>query len=138
MPETHIGTHLVLNKYFCRFPSTFYSVKDIKTSNKSSKNCIAFLLIYIWFSTTLMYYLCMLYSLQDWKELWLDDAFWHILFVFLLGVIMFLWRPNTNSARYDHCNLCCSSSPSIIIHATCALRLGEQWLNSGKPTSIMH
>ena len=45
-------------------------------------------------------------SFQDWNELWLDEAFWHILFVFLLGVIMFLWRPNTNSARYGYRNLC--------------------------------
>ena len=42
------------------------------------------------------FHLCFI---QDWKELWLDDAFWHLLFSFLLGVIMALWRPNNNSAR---------------------------------------
>ena len=37
--------------------------------------------------------------LQNWKELWLDDAFWHILFTFILVVIMILWRPSTNPDR---------------------------------------
>lgn len=37
--------------------------------------------------------------LQNWRELWLDDAFWHILFTFLLIVIMILWRPSTNPER---------------------------------------
>ena len=37
--------------------------------------------------------------LQNWKELWLDDAFWHILFTFILIVIMILWRPSTNPER---------------------------------------
>ncbi|GAB0095414.1 transmembrane protein 87A [Sergentomyia squamirostris] len=50
----------------------------------------------------------MLYSLKshrmascsDWKELWIDDAFWHILFSSLLLVIMILWRPTNNNQRY--------------------------------------
>uniref|UniRef100_A0A1L8DK40 Putative lung seven transmembrane receptor n=3 Tax=Nyssomyia neivai TaxID=330878 RepID=A0A1L8DK40_9DIPT len=50
----------------------------------------------------------MLYSLKshrmascsDWKELWVDDAFWHILFSSLLLVIMILWRPTNNNQRY--------------------------------------
>ena len=37
--------------------------------------------------------------LQNWRELWLDDAFWHILFTFILIVIMILWRPSTNPER---------------------------------------
>ena len=37
--------------------------------------------------------------LRNWKELWFDDAFWHILFSFLLVVIMILWRPSTNPER---------------------------------------
>lgn len=37
--------------------------------------------------------------LQNWKGLWLDDAFWHILFTFVLIVIMILWRPSTNPER---------------------------------------
>ena len=37
--------------------------------------------------------------LKNWKELWFDDAFWHILFTFLLVVIMILWRPSTNPER---------------------------------------
>uniref|UniRef100_A0A1B0DBD0 GOST seven transmembrane domain-containing protein n=2 Tax=Phlebotomus papatasi TaxID=29031 RepID=A0A1B0DBD0_PHLPP len=50
----------------------------------------------------------MLYSIKvhkiaacsDWKDLWIDDAFWHILFSSLLLVIMILWRPTNNNQRY--------------------------------------
>nr|QVK45772.1 G protein-coupled receptor [Proales similis] len=38
--------------------------------------------------------------LKDWEELWLDDAFWHILFSFILLIIIILWRPSKNSQRY--------------------------------------
>lgn len=38
--------------------------------------------------------------LSQWKDLWLDDAFWHILFSALLLVIMILWRPTNNNQRY--------------------------------------
>jgi hypothetical protein len=40
--------------------------------------------------------------LKDWKELWVDDAFWHLLFSILLVVIMFLWRPSANNQRYAY------------------------------------
>lgn len=36
-----------------------------------------------------------------WKEKWVDDAFWHILFSIILLVIMVLWRPNVNNQRYS-------------------------------------
>ncbi|KAK3093656.1 hypothetical protein FSP39_018542 [Pinctada imbricata] len=38
--------------------------------------------------------------ITDWKELWVDDAFWHLLFSLLLCVIMILWRPSANNQRY--------------------------------------
>jgi hypothetical protein len=38
--------------------------------------------------------------LKDWKELWLDDGYWHILFSFILLVIIILFRPSNNSQRY--------------------------------------
>lgn len=38
--------------------------------------------------------------LTDWKELWQDEAFWHVLFSSLLLVIMVLWRPTNNNQRY--------------------------------------
>ncbi|XP_013381526.1 transmembrane protein 87A isoform X1 [Lingula anatina] len=38
--------------------------------------------------------------LQDWAELWLDDAYWHLLFSVILMVIMVLWRPTINNQRY--------------------------------------
>ncbi|MFH4978586.1 hypothetical protein AB6A40_005295 [Gnathostoma spinigerum] len=38
--------------------------------------------------------------LQDWKEYWIDTAFWHVLFCVILVVIMILWRPSKNNQRY--------------------------------------
>ncbi|GMR60459.1 hypothetical protein PMAYCL1PPCAC_30654 [Pristionchus mayeri] len=38
--------------------------------------------------------------LQDWKEIWIDTAFWHILFCTILVAIMILWRPSANNQRY--------------------------------------
>ncbi|KAF7634810.1 hypothetical protein Mgra_00005703 [Meloidogyne graminicola] len=40
------------------------------------------------------------YCMKDWKELWVDTAFWHIFFCTILVVIMFLWRPSQNNQRY--------------------------------------
>ncbi|KAL0831558.1 hypothetical protein ABMA28_002347 [Loxostege sticticalis] len=51
----------------------------------------------------------MLYSIKsyrvldcitDWKEVWMDEAYWHILFASVLTVIMVLWRPTNNNQRY--------------------------------------
>ncbi|KAG8198607.1 hypothetical protein JTE90_026504 [Oedothorax gibbosus] len=36
----------------------------------------------------------------DWKELWVDEAYWHFLFSIILFVIMILWRPTNNNQRY--------------------------------------
>lgn len=38
--------------------------------------------------------------LMVWKDLWLEQAYWHILFSSLLLVIMILWRPTNNNQRY--------------------------------------
>ncbi|OZC09668.1 hypothetical protein X798_03362 [Onchocerca flexuosa] len=38
--------------------------------------------------------------LVDWKEYWVDTAFWHIQFCCILVVIMILWRPSRNNQRY--------------------------------------
>uniref|UniRef100_A0A1W7R9E5 Transmembrane protein 87A n=1 Tax=Hadrurus spadix TaxID=141984 RepID=A0A1W7R9E5_9SCOR len=38
--------------------------------------------------------------ITDWKELWVDDAYWHLLFSIILLVIMVLWRPTNNNQRY--------------------------------------
>ncbi|CAB3367281.1 Hypothetical predicted protein [Cloeon dipterum] len=50
----------------------------------------------------------MLYSIKsrlvlcqyNWKNLWIDEAYWHLLFSTLLLVIMVLWRPTNNNQRY--------------------------------------
>lgn len=38
--------------------------------------------------------------LRDWDQLWIDDAYWHVLFSAILLVIMVLWRPTNNNQRY--------------------------------------
>ncbi|XP_037080065.1 LOW QUALITY PROTEIN: transmembrane protein 87A-like [Pollicipes pollicipes] len=38
--------------------------------------------------------------LRQWKNLWADEACWHILFSMILLVIMLLWRPTNNNQRY--------------------------------------
>jgi hypothetical protein len=40
------------------------------------------------------------YCLPDWKQLWIDTAFWHIFFCSILIVVMYLWRPAVNNQRY--------------------------------------
>jgi hypothetical protein len=39
--------------------------------------------------------------LQDWREIWVDEAFWHMEFGVILLVIMILWRPTNNNQRYS-------------------------------------
>ncbi|XP_063718705.1 transmembrane protein 87A-like isoform X2 [Symsagittifera roscoffensis] len=37
---------------------------------------------------------------KDWQELWVDTAYWHILFSVVLFGIIILWRPSQNNQRY--------------------------------------
>ncbi|XP_041668677.1 transmembrane protein 87A-like isoform X1 [Cheilinus undulatus] len=39
---------------------------------------------------------------QGWRDLWVDDAFWRLLFSTILLVIMVLLRPSANSQRFSH------------------------------------
>ena len=43
--------------------------------------------------------------MTDWKELWVEDAYWHVLFAIILLVIMILWRPTNNNQRFV-CSVC--------------------------------
>uniref|UniRef100_A0A4W5RDW5 Zgc:162698 n=1 Tax=Hucho hucho TaxID=62062 RepID=A0A4W5RDW5_9TELE len=56
---------------------------------------IASVIFLIW-TTKTMFSKCK----SDWKELWIEDAFWRFLFSAILLVIMFLWRPSANNQRY--------------------------------------
>ncbi|CAL8111259.1 unnamed protein product [Orchesella dallaii] len=38
--------------------------------------------------------------IRDWKEMWVDEAFWHMLFSIILLVIIILFRPSNNNQRY--------------------------------------
>ncbi|XP_058490579.1 transmembrane protein 87A-like isoform X1 [Solea solea] len=57
---------------------------------------IASVIFIIW--TTQVFWMSK--CLSDWRELWIDDAFWRFLFSIILLVIMFLWRPSANNQRY--------------------------------------
>lgn len=43
--------------------------------------------------------------LTVWKDLWMEEAFWHLLFSCMLLVIMILWRPTNNNQRYAFVSL---------------------------------
>ncbi|XP_058052007.1 transmembrane protein 87A-like isoform X2 [Ahaetulla prasina] len=57
---------------------------------------IASLIFIVWTTKTFHLATCQ----SDWRELWIDDAFWRFLFSIILLVIMFLWRPSANNQRY--------------------------------------
>ncbi|XP_075225585.1 transmembrane protein 87A [Lycorma delicatula] len=70
--------------------------------------------LYRLFTTTLIFavfssVVFMLYSMKfhhfslcasNWNELWVDEAYWRLLFSVILLVIMILWRPTNNNQRY--------------------------------------
>nr|XP_014433192.1 transmembrane protein 87A-like [Pelodiscus sinensis] len=57
---------------------------------------IASVIFIVWTTKTFRLSKCQ----SDWRELWIDDAFWRFLFSIILLVIMFLWRPSANNQRY--------------------------------------
>ncbi|XP_076138987.1 transmembrane protein 87A isoform X2 [Alosa pseudoharengus] len=57
---------------------------------------IASVIFIVWTTNTFKFSKCQ----SDWRELWIDDAFWRFLFSTILLVIMFLWRPSANNQRY--------------------------------------
>ncbi|CAF0797716.1 unnamed protein product [Didymodactylos carnosus] len=57
---------------------------------------VASILFMIWSLKSHQFAKC----ITDWREFWVDDAFWHILFSLLLLVIMILFRPSNNNQRY--------------------------------------
>ncbi|XP_041850203.1 transmembrane protein 87A isoform X2 [Melanotaenia boesemani] len=57
---------------------------------------IASVIFIIWNTRTIMFPKCV----SDWRELWIEDAYWRFLFSIILLVIMFLWRPSANNQRY--------------------------------------
>ncbi|KAK1900594.1 Transmembrane protein 87A [Dissostichus eleginoides] len=59
---------------------------------------IASVIFTIWAFTTLKSDTCH----SDWRELWIEEAFWPFLFSIILLVIMFLWRPSANNQRYAY------------------------------------
>ncbi|KAL4641273.1 transmembrane protein 87B isoform X1 [Arapaima gigas] len=62
---------------------------------------------------------------SDWKEIWVDDAFWRFLFSIILLVIMFLWRPSANNQRYAFTPLIDDSDDEEIEEFLVSSNLGE-------------
>ncbi|KAL8572379.1 hypothetical protein ACOMHN_023148 [Nucella lapillus] len=61
-------------------------------------NVLASVAYMVWFLTQHKFKECV----KDWKQLWVDEAFWHVLFVVLVFIIIVLWRPNANNQRYAY------------------------------------
>ncbi|XP_017286578.1 transmembrane protein 87A isoform X2 [Kryptolebias marmoratus] len=57
---------------------------------------IASVIFIIWTTKTFTMSECR----SDWREVWIQEAFWRFLFSIILLVIMFLWRPSANNQRY--------------------------------------
>ncbi|XP_046909224.2 transmembrane protein 87A isoform X1 [Dermatophagoides farinae] len=53
--------------------------------------------------------------LTTWKYLWIDEAYWHILFSIILVAIMVLWRPTNNNQRYAFTALLMDGSQDELI-----------------------
>ncbi|XP_047986279.1 transmembrane protein 87A isoform X2 [Leguminivora glycinivorella] len=91
------------------FVSLAHTMRTLQLRRNSIK-----LSLYRHFTNTLIFAVIssvvfMLYSIKafrvlpcitDWKEVWMDEAYWHILFASVLTVIMVLWRPTNNNQRY--------------------------------------
>ncbi|CAG4949329.1 unnamed protein product [Colias eurytheme] len=91
----------------------FVSLAHTMRTLQLRRNAIK-LALYRYFTNTLIFaviasVIFMLYTLKsyrilfcitDWKEVWMDEAFWHILFACVLAAIMVLWRPTNNNQRY--------------------------------------
>ncbi len=82
----------------------------------------------LYFVLQLSVFIVSFLQMQDWKELWLDEAFWKLLFSLLLLVIMLLWRPTNNNQRYAFTPLLDSGDETeeddIVVHdnlSTCFL-----------------
>ncbi|XP_017331935.1 transmembrane protein 87A [Ictalurus punctatus] len=59
---------------------------------------LASIIFIIWTSRQFKFVDCQ----SGWRDMWLDDAFWRLLFSTILLVIMVLLRPSANSQRFSH------------------------------------
>lgn len=42
------------------------------------------------------------YETNRWQRVWVFEAFWEVLFLFVLCTILILWRPTKNNTRYAY------------------------------------
>ncbi|XP_071790690.1 transmembrane protein 87B-like [Asterias amurensis] len=57
---------------------------------------LAAVIFLLWSTKTHRWTTC----IKKWHELWLDDAYWHVLFCVILVVIVIIFRPTANNQRY--------------------------------------
>jgi hypothetical protein len=57
---------------------------------------LASLVYMVWSTMEHKFVSCLL----DWKEIWMDTAFWQMLFSTILLVIIILFRPSNNAVKY--------------------------------------
>uniref|UniRef100_A0A674IMW5 GOST seven transmembrane domain-containing protein n=1 Tax=Terrapene triunguis TaxID=2587831 RepID=A0A674IMW5_9SAUR len=84
---------------------------------------IASVIFIIWTTKTFRLTKCQ----SDWRELWIDDAFWRFLFSIILLVIMFLWRPSANNQR------CLDPPPPFSPLGLCSARRSGLGLEGSNP-----
>lgn len=91
----------------------FVSLAQTMRTLQLRRNTIK-LALYRHFTNTLIFAVIssvvfMLYSIKnyritacimEWRSVWMDSAYWHMLFASVLAVIMLLWRPTNNNQRY--------------------------------------
>lgn len=58
---------------------------------------LASLVYMVWSAVEHKFVKCLL----DWKELWMDEAFWQMLFSTILLVTIVLFRPSNNAVKYS-------------------------------------
>ncbi|KAJ8289633.1 hypothetical protein GJAV_G00003550 [Gymnothorax javanicus] len=99
----------------CVIPHVFISLSQTTRLLKLRRNVVK-LSLYQHFTNTLIFsvlasivfiiWTTKVFKLVDcqsgWRDLWVDDAFWRLLFSTILLVIMVLLRPSVNSQRFSH------------------------------------
>lgn len=95
MVKLSLYKHFTNTLIFAVLSSIFFMLYTIKA------HCLADCLKVCIFFYILVFTIIKIISIfQNWKELWVHEAYWHVLFSIVLLVIMILWRPTNNNQRY--------------------------------------
>ncbi|XP_059179681.1 transmembrane protein 87A-like [Physella acuta] len=74
--------------------------------------------------------------ISDWKELWMDEASWHILFSLLLFINLVLWHPTSNNLRYAFTPVLDSTDDACVTQRASLNydQTSPQFMDHGTPT----